>query len=49
MKVKKWKDLCLPEEEIIPRELDMHMKTYRIGRNWRLHNDRFTFPSFRDV
>ena len=48
MKIKQWEDLCLPEKEIIPRELDRYVKTYRIGRNRRLHNDCFTFLSFRD-
>ena len=48
MKIKQWEDLCLLEKEIIPRELDRYMKTYRIGRNRRLHNDCFTFLSFCD-
>ena len=48
MKIKQWEDLSLLEKEIIPRELDRYMKTYRIRRNRRLHNDCFTFLSFRD-
>ena len=48
MVVKHWEELNLPKKEVIPRELDRYMKTYRMRHNRLRDNDCFVSLSLCD-
>ena len=48
MAVKQWEELSLPKKEIIPREFDRYMNTYRMRCSRLRDNDCFVPLTLRD-